>query len=98
MTRDWAQNALLTVNTSSKTLNITPAYYVFRHFSQFVDPGARVVGVTGGDAVAFKNPNGSIVTVMYNSGGAKTSIVQAAGKKVSFSMPGSGWATVVLSP
>jgi len=97
-TRDWAQNALLTVNTSSKTLNITPAYYVFRHFSQFVDPGARVVGVTGGDAVAFKNPNGSTVTVMYNSGGAKTSIVQAAGKKVSFSMPGTGWATVVLSP
>ncbi len=39
MTRDWAQNALLTVNTSSKTLNLTPAYYVFRHFSQFVDAG-----------------------------------------------------------
>ena len=43
MTRDWAQNALLTVNTSSKTLNITPAYYVFRHIGQFVDPGAKVV-------------------------------------------------------
>jgi glucosylceramidase len=98
MTRDWAQNALLTVNTSSKTLNLTPAYYVFRHIGQFVDPGARVVSVTGGDALAFKNPNGSIVTVMYNSGGAKTSIVSAAGKKVSFSMPGTGWATVVLSP
>jgi glucosylceramidase len=54
--------------------------------------------VTGGDAIAFKNPNGSIVTVMYNSGAAKTSIVSAAGKKVSFSMPGTGWATVVLSP
>ena len=38
-TRDWAQNALLTVNTSSKTLNLTPAYYVFRHVSQFVDAG-----------------------------------------------------------
>ena len=45
-TRDWAQNALLTVNTSSKTLNLTPAYYVFRHFSQFVDPGAKVVATT----------------------------------------------------
>ena len=42
-TRQWAQDALLTVNTSSKTLNITPAYYVFRHFSQFAQPGAQVV-------------------------------------------------------
>jgi glucosylceramidase len=94
-TRDWAQNALLTVNTSSKTLNPTPTYYVFRHFSQFVDSGAKVVATSGGDAIAFRNPNGSIVTVMYNSGGAKTTIVSASGKKFQFSMPGSGWATVV---
>ena len=47
ITRDWAQNALLTVNTSSKTLNLTPAYYVFRHIGQFVDPGAKVVGDDG---------------------------------------------------
>ena len=45
-TRAWPQNALLTVNTSAKTLNVTPAYYVFRHFSQFVDPGAKVVATT----------------------------------------------------
>ena len=94
-TRDWAQNALLTINTSSKTLNLTPTYHVFRHFSQFVEPGAKVVATSGGDAIAFKNPNGSIVTVMYNSGGAKTTIVSASGKKFQFSMPGSGWATVV---
>jgi glucosylceramidase len=94
-TRDWAQNALLTVNTTSKTLNATPAYYVFRHLSQFVDPGAKVVATSGGDALAFRNPNGSIVTVLYNPGGTKTTIVQASGKKFSFSIPGMGWATLV---
>ena len=41
MTRDWAQNALLTVNTSSKTLNITPAYYVFRHIGAVRRPGRQ---------------------------------------------------------
>ncbi len=46
ITRDWAQNALLTVNTSSKTLNLTPTYYVFRHIGQFVDAGAKVVATT----------------------------------------------------
>ena len=69
--RPWPQNALLTVNTSSKTLNITPAYYVFRHVSQYVDPGAKVVGTSGGDALAFKNPDGTIVAVVYNSGAAQ---------------------------
>jgi glucosylceramidase len=64
----WPQNALLTVDTATKTLNITPTYYVFRHCSQFVTPGAKVVGTSGGDAVAFKNPDGSIVAVMYNAG------------------------------
>ena len=60
--RPWPQNALLTVNTSTKALTITPAYYVFRHCSQFVNVGAKVVATSGGSALAFKNPDGSIVT------------------------------------
>ena len=42
-----------------------------------------------------QEPGRAIVAVMYNSGGAKTTIVSASGKKLQFSMPGSGWATVV---
>ena len=94
-THPWPQNAILTVDTSAKKLIITPAYYVFRHFSQFVAPGATVVGTTGGDAVAFKNADGSIVAVAYNSGAAKTMTVSIANKKLQFAMPGNGWATVV---
>jgi glucosylceramidase len=93
--RVWPQDALLTVDTTTKTLNITPAYYVFRHFSQFVVTGAKVVATSGCDAVAFKNPDGSVVTVMFNSGAAKTATVAAAGKKLQFAMPANGWSTVV---
>jgi glucosylceramidase len=93
-TRVWPQNALLTVDTTAKKLNLTPTYYVFRHLSQYVQPGAKVVPTTGGDALAFKNPDGKIVTVLYNSGAAKTAIVSAGGKMVSFAMPAAGWATV----
>ena len=96
--RQWSQDALLVVNTTSKTLTLTPAYYVFRHCSQYVQPAAKVVTTTGGDAIAFKNPDGSIVAVMYNSGGASNYIVQIAGKKLQFAMPATGWATVVASP
>jgi glucosylceramidase len=93
--RAWPQNALLTVDPATSTLNVTPAYYVFRHLSQFVAPGAKVVATNGGDAVAFKNPDGSIVAVLFNAGPAKTMIVAAAGKKLQFAMPSNGWATVV---
>ena len=96
-TRDWKQDALLVADSGSVTA--TPAYYVFRHFSQYVVPGATVVGTSGGDAVAFKNPDGSVVAVMYNSGAANSSyIVAIGGKKLQFAMPGSGWATVEYKP
>ena len=94
-TRVWPQNALLTVDTAAKTLNVTPTYHVFRHLSQFVAPGARVVAARGGDALAFKNADGSVVAVIYNGGAAKTLTVATAGRKLQFAMPGNGWATVV---
>jgi glucosylceramidase len=95
--RVWPQNALLTVDTAQKTLNVTPTYFVFRHVSQFVVPGAKVVATKGGDAVAFRNPDGSVVVVMYNAGAAKpTMTVAAAGKLLQFALPAAAWATVVV--
>jgi glucosylceramidase len=95
--RDWKQDALLVADGGK--VNATPAYYVFRHLSQYVVPGATVVTATGGDAVAFKNPDGSIVVVAYNSGAANSSfIVSIAGKKLTFAMPANGWATVKYTP
>ena len=93
--RPWPQNALLTVNTSSKTLTVTPAYYVFRHVSQYVDPGAKVVTTSGSsEALAFKNPDGTFVAVVYNAGAARNYIVSVAGKRQQFMMPANGWATI----
>jgi glucosylceramidase len=94
-TRVWPQNALLTVDTSSKTLIVTPAYYVFRHLSRFVAVGAKVVATRGGDALAFRNPDGSAVAVLYNAGAAKPATLAMAGRTLRFAMPGAGWATVV---
>ncbi len=72
---------------------------MFRHFSQYVNPGATVLTTTGGDAVAFKNTDGSEVVVMYNSGAANSSYVVAiGGQKYQFAMPSNGWATVKYSP
>jgi len=94
-TRVWPQNALLTVDTAAHTLNVTPAYYVFRHVSQFVATGARVVTTSGGDALAFRNPDGAVVAVVRNEGAARTMTVAAAGRKLQLAMPADGWATIV---
>ena len=77
--RDWRQNALLVADGG--TVTATPTYYVFRHLSQYVVPDAKVVSTTGGDAVAFKNPDGSLVVAMYNSGAANSNYVVAIGGK-----------------
>ena len=92
--KPWHQDALLTVDRSTKKLTATPAYYVFRHLSYFVAPKATVIGTTGGDALAFKNPDGAIVVVMYNSGAAKKAIVSLGGTKLQFDLPANGWATI----
>jgi len=92
--KPWHQNALLVIDRNAKTLTATPAYYVFRHLSQFVAPKANVIGVSGGSALAFQNPDGAIVVVMYNSGAAKQAIVSLGGSKFQFDMPANGWATV----
>jgi len=96
MIRAWAQDALLIVNGTS--LVQTPAYYVFRHASQYAHVGAKVISQTGDSFIAFKNmDDGSEVAAIYNSGGANANyIVQIKGTKYQFSMPGAGWATVVV--
>lgn len=93
--RPWPQNAMLAVDTDTGMLNVTPYYYVFRHLAQYVDVGAVRIGVSGGDALAFKNPDGSIVTVMFNEGQqAAATTLSIDGTMVQFSIPARGWATV----
>jgi glucosylceramidase len=97
--RKWPQNALIVANSGSLTL--TPAYYVYRHFSQFVDPGATVIGTSGTssnqDAFAFKNKDGSLVAVMYNNAANANYVLAIGGKKLQFAMP-AGWATIKYKP
>jgi glucosylceramidase len=65
----WRQNALITVDRATGKVTRNGEYFVMRHFSQFVKPGAKRVLVTGpwGDKIAFVNPDGSTVLVVANS-------------------------------
>ena len=83
------------MDRATATLIVTPAYYVFRHLAQFIESGAVRIGTSGGDALAFRNPDGSIVTVMYNSGGSPAATTLGVGSATfQFDIPAHGWATV----
>jgi glucosylceramidase len=94
--RPWPQNALLTVDPATRVLTVTPAYHVFRHLSQFVDPGARRLATQGdADALAFANPDGSVAVVLYNPGDTAREVTLGLRKAVwRFGVPAHGWATL----
>jgi glucosylceramidase len=94
--RQWAQDALLVVDGGKITK--TPAYYVFRHLSQYAQPGGKVLSTSGNDVIGFKNPDGSVVAVIYAQTGKSSYTVALGGKKLQFNMPSDGWATVVYKP
>lgn len=90
--RPWPQNALLVVDRATGALKVTAAYYVFRHLSYFVDPGAvRVATAGGSDALAFENPDGSVVTVVYNDAAqARATTLGIGDTRLQFEVPTAG--------
>jgi glucosylceramidase len=63
------QNAMVTVDPESGQVSFNPDFYVMKHFSHFIDPGAVRIGLEGSwsaHALAFENPSGSHVLVVSN--------------------------------
>lgn len=65
----WKQNSLVTVN-SDGSVRYNPEFYVMKHFSAAVKPGAVYLKVRGPWASAtsvFKNPDGSTAVIVGNA-------------------------------
>ncbi len=86
------------MDTSAKKLNLTPTYFVFRHVSQYVDPGATRLDTTGGAALAFENLDGSIPPSSTTRAPRRTSPSPSRARSSPFAMPSRGWATLNVKP
>jgi len=97
---NWPQNSLLVVDRSAKKLIVTPAYWTFRHFSQYINPGATRIGATGSDEVlAFMNPDGYIITQVCNKDNAQKELtIQVGSELYRFTLPAHSWATLRTAP
>ena len=64
----WKQNSLISVDTLNKTFTYNYEYYLMKHFSHFVKPGAKRLNTIGAftNILAFQNPDKSIVIVVQN--------------------------------
>jgi O-Glycosyl hydrolase len=67
----WKQNSLVTVDLQTKKYSYNHEYYVLKHVSHFVKPGAKRLQTEGTEdnALGFVNPDGSSVVVMRNEAG-----------------------------
>ncbi|MDR1683161.1 MAG: glycosyl hydrolase family 30, partial [Candidatus Symbiothrix sp.] len=63
----WKQNALVSIDKVVGTITYNPEYYLIKHLSRFVVPGAyRLKTTDDGNHLAFENPDGTIVIVAVN--------------------------------
>ena len=78
-------------NSSSYTRNVS--YYIIAQFSKFVKSGAVRIASSSANGslpnVAFKNPDGSIVLIVFNNGGSQTFTVGSGSNTFSYTHAGS---------
>ena len=72
---NWFENwcvAPIIVDPDADEVYFTPLYYTMAHFSKYIRPGAKVIGLDNSDkelqVTAAQNPDGSIAVVVFNEG------------------------------
>ncbi|MEQ5806837.1 glycoside hydrolase family 30 protein [Alteromonas sp. NFXS44] len=95
----WPQNSLLTIQPGGYRIN--PEYYLMRHLSSFVKPGATYIPATSftgyENQLAFKNPDGSLVLVIQNEMAEPLTVKVSLGEKLmTIPMPADSFNTIVV--
>lgn len=67
----WKQNALIRVDSKTKTATYTPEYYAVKHYAHYVSPGSRLLSYkeSGEDKkpiLVFSTPEGKTIIIAGN--------------------------------
>ncbi|WP_446742588.1 glycoside hydrolase family 30 protein [Silvibacterium acidisoli] len=95
----WSQNSLVSVNRDAKTFRYNHDYYLLKHLTHFVDKGAKTLETNGtcDDALAFANPDGSMVLLLRNEQAHEQLVqVAVAGKSAVVKLPADSVATLQI--
>jgi glucosylceramidase len=90
---------VVTIDSRPARSPATQEYYAFGHASRFVRPGAVRIGSSETatlSSVAFRNPDGGRVLVVFNGGKeAQAFVVREGGRTAKASLPAGAAATFV---
>ncbi len=94
----WPQNAAITVGKDTKKVTYTPMFWAFKHFSYYVQPGARYLDIgKEEDAIVFLNPDGSLVIELQNGNDEnRTLTINIDGGTLTIDLPAMSWSTLVV--
>ena len=75
----WTQNALIQVDSKTRTVRYTPEFFALKHFSNLVSPGTHIVGYSGRDKDVHVSQDSKTPVVVFrkNEGKRRTYIVTA---------------------
>lgn len=85
----WKQNSLISVTPDTREVVYHPEFYLMKHLSRFVQPGAKRLELDGAgeDILGFVNPDGKEVIVAVNrQDTAKDVTLRKDGKTLSFKL------------
>jgi glucosylceramidase len=99
--KPWPQNSLITIDPVTHVVRYTPLFGAIGSFSRFVPPGSRMIETEGvsaeADVVAFIDPAGRYVIVLYNRKEAPVFVrVQVRCSVYAVNMPPQSFATLVV--
>jgi glucosylceramidase len=79
----WKQNSLVSVDTVTKKFSYNHEYYLLKHLSHYVKPGAKLLTISGelNNMLAFKNLDNSIVIVIQNDSDVDKTVTLKLGDK-----------------
>jgi glucosylceramidase len=96
----WKQNSLISVDRASGTFRYTHDYYLLKHLTHFVDVGAFRIETSGtcDDALAFRNPDGTVVLLLRNElGQAQRIAVHVKQRSIAVELPADSIATLTIN-
>ncbi len=95
----WQQNSLVTVDPETNSFQFNHEYYLLKHVSHFVQPGAKRIKTSGSfnNLLAFVNPDNSVVCVVQNETSAPAKInIEINEKMINPELPANSFNTFVV--
>lgn len=98
----WKQNSLITADPLTGKSTLNPEFHVLKHFSHYVREGAVIMKLEGpwtGNALAFLNPDGSLVVIAANPlGESRTLAIRHGTTTFEAELAAEAFATFFLTP